>query len=150
MLVPPVDENQDHGEESDYGPNERNRENIVLSDGLRDQFETMKTAWRRARRSTGESPSELRRKEHEAALDTAVAIDSEMAMWNNGIAELEAMLAEEEGNYDYGESSDNEVQARPQDVIQFPSLPPIIAAEEDVDKDSLSGEENPSPPSTEL
>jgi hypothetical protein len=144
LIVPRLEDNQDQGVESDYGPNgkDEDEDTTVLSNELRDEFETMKTAWRRARRSSGDNAEELRRKEQDAALDTAVAIESE-----NGIAELEAMLAEEDDGEDY----DEEVQARPQEFVRFPSLPPVIPAdEEDVDQNTESGDEKASIPTTDL
>jgi hypothetical protein len=149
LIVPRLEDNQDQGVESDYGPNgkDKDEDTTVLSNELRDEFETMKTAWRRARRSSGDNAEELRRKEQDAALDTAVAIESEMKMWQNGIAELEAMLAEEDDGEDY----DEEVQARPQEFVRFPSLPPVIPAdEEDVDQNTESGDEKASIPTTDL
>jgi hypothetical protein len=147
LIVPRLEDNQDQGVESDYGPNGKNEDKNVLSNDLRDQFETMKTAWRRARRSSGDNAEELRRKERGAASDTAVAIESEMKMWKNGIAELEAMLAEEDDGEDY----DEEVQARPQEFVRFPSLPPVIPVdEEEFDQNTESGDEKASIPTTDL
>jgi hypothetical protein len=77
----------------------------VLSDELREQFESMKTVWRHAKRaSSGESfvqdgllsSQELKRKERKTAVETALAVEKEISRWKNGIAELEAMLAAEE------------------------------------------------------
>eukprot|EP00980_Cylindrotheca_fusiformis_P029946 scaffold24080_cov142-Cylindrotheca_fusiformis.AAC.1 len=134
LLVPPVDDN--HGEESVNGStaSRGGRESSVLSNDLREQFENMKTAWRRARRSTGDDGEELRRKEEErAALDTAVAVESEMERWRNGIAELEAMLAEEEED---DESSAEGEGNRPQElVVRFPYLPPVVPSDEEDDED---------------
>merc|ERR1712008_32188 len=56
-----------------------------------------------------------------------VAIESEVQKWQRGIAELEAML-DEEGNAP--RSSSSSVAFRPPAVVRFPSLPPIVPAEE--------------------
>ena len=94
---------------------ERNRVNDgILSAELRDQFESMKSIWRQARRGHNEqgSPSsnessqtrekrimlreDLKRKEREVAVETAIKVQNEIATWQNGIADLEALLAAEE------------------------------------------------------
>jgi hypothetical protein len=96
----------------------------VLSDNLREQFESMKTVWRQVRRaSTGEegvqtgqhSLQELKRKERKTAVETALAVDQEISKWKNGIAELETMLAAEEDNSlcsSYSDDDDVEVLHR--------------------------------------
>merc|ERR1712086_1203978 len=61
------------------------------------------------------------------ASETAFAIESEVQKWQRGIAELEAML-DEEGNAP--RSSSSSVALRPPAVVRFPSLPPIVPAEE--------------------
>jgi len=94
---------------------ERNANNdAILSMELRDQFETMKSIWRQARRDSEESGSassadssetkerrarvreDLKRKERETAVETAIKVQNEIATWQNGIADLEALLAAEE------------------------------------------------------
>jgi hypothetical protein len=91
----------------------------VLSDNLREQFESMKTVWRQVRRaSTGEkgvqtgqlSLQELKRKERKTAVETALAVDQEISKWKNGIAELETMLAAEEDNSLCSSYSDDDVE----------------------------------------
>jgi len=86
----------------------------ILSAELRDQFECMKTIWRQARRDNNEEASsssndssetrerrvrvreDLKRKEREVAVETAIKVQNEIATWQNGIADLEALLAAEE------------------------------------------------------
>lgn len=78
----------------------------VLSQELREQFESMKTVWRQSKRAQSDekfsqggvasSQEDLRRKARETAVETALAVDEELSRWKNGIAELEAMLAAEE------------------------------------------------------
>lgn len=84
----------------------------ILSADLRDQFETMKRVWRQARRQcdgVGSSSDideetkerraliihDLKRKERDTAIETAIKVDNEISQWHNGIADLEALLAEE-------------------------------------------------------
>lgn len=86
----------------------------ILSAELRDQFESMKSIWRQARRGHNEQGSssstdssqtkerrirlreDLKRKEREVAVETAIKVQNEIATWQNGIADLEALLAAEE------------------------------------------------------
>jgi len=100
-----------------------NDDDDILSDELRDQFETMKSVWRQARRGDGDGSSsssnsnnsedtetkerrrarvrkDLKRKERETALDTAIKVDDEINQWRNGIADLEALLAAEDSELD--------------------------------------------------
>lgn len=76
-------------------------------------------------------------KKRKVAMDTAFAIESEVEKWQRGIAELEAMLEAANGDVEdfQGSSSssslsEGEAHARPPEVVRFPSLPPIIPAEE--------------------
>lgn len=95
---------------------ERNPINVgpVLSDDLRDQFEAMKSVWRQARRGSGDFDTslstgsnvarerqenlreELKRKERETAIETAIMMERELSLWQEGIADLEALLADED------------------------------------------------------
>eukprot|EP00429_Kryptoperidinium_foliaceum_P008956 CAMPEP_0176013350 /NCGR_PEP_ID=MMETSP0120_2-20121206/6262_1 /TAXON_ID=160619 /ORGANISM="Kryptoperidinium foliaceum, Strain CCMP 1326" /LENGTH=176 /DNA_ID=CAMNT_0017346257 /DNA_START=692 /DNA_END=1222 /DNA_ORIENTATION=- len=123
----------------------------LMSDELRESFEAMKSVWRQAGRGDIEdsaSTAELRRKEREQAVETALAIDAEVAKWRNGIAELEAMLAatehEEDGEDYVSEREDAEsweeqgggaAGPRPGRVpipaVRFPPLPPVVVPDED-------------------
>jgi len=114
-----------------------------MSQGLQQQFETMKQAWNASRSeagnrsestAAGSSVEENRNleedhqnKKRRVAIETAFAIESEVQKWQRGIAELEAML-DEEGNAP--RSSSSSVAFRPPAVVRFPSLPPIVPAEE--------------------
>lgn len=117
-----------------------------MSQGLQDKFQIMTQAWNHqcsasAKRSevpsSTEQENELDSHHHQSkkrkiAIETAFAIESEVQKWQRGIAELEAML-EEEANGDLEASGDAEGEAeriRPLDFVRFPSLPPIIPAEE--------------------
>jgi hypothetical protein len=129
LIAPPLDENGNQGGNVDNMANNTGGGSSVLSNDLREQFERMQALWRHARRPDDEESEELKRKEHSAALETAVAIESEMKMWQNGIAELEAILAEE--GDDHHHDSEEQAPVVPQEVVRFPNLPPIIPAEED-------------------
>ena len=100
--------------------NNGNNHGAILSDDLRDQFETMKSVWRQARRSDGSVDDAissastfngddteanetrallregLKRKERETAVETAIKVENEISKWQHGIADLEALLAAEE------------------------------------------------------
>lgn len=147
----------------------------VLSDELREQFETMKAVWRQTKRANsvdediqdGNLPcqEELKRKERETAVETALAVDEEISRWKNGIAELEAMLAAEEDSSVGSNISEDDsmeehqegvqgqqragvvrmhhrhrsAQQPPQPHLGFPDLPPVVPNEEDDEIDGPSG-----------
>lgn len=164
------------------GIGDRNNDNnyngdSILSDDLRGQFETMKSVWRQARRGNdnGDGSSfshanddtatkqrqarirkELKRKEREAARETAIKIDNEISQWRNGIADLEALLAAEGEEQILGDNDNhgppgireitfvarssnnnnnhnNQHQPHQQQQIppRFPFLPPTIPSEDD-------------------
>jgi len=98
---------------------QNNKDGDILSDDLRDQFETMKSVWRQARRSAASLDDDattsacngdgtetkelgasllegLKRKERETAVETAIKVENEISKWQHGIADLEALLAAEE------------------------------------------------------
>lgn len=132
----------------------------VMSQGLQDKFGAMEQAWAQSRTPatrSESSPSEAvasaaaaasaseqedsqqqrESKKRKVAMDTAFAIESEVEKWQRGIAELEAMLEAANGDVEdfQGSSSssslsEGEARARPPEVVRFPSLPPIIPAEE--------------------
>lgn len=143
----------------------------ILSSELRDQFESMKSIWRQARRGHDDEGScssnensearerkirireDLKRKEREVAVETALKIENEITTWQNGIADLEALLAAEEeqaanedgdpeADGDYGHPGIREIafirrinnaprQIPPQ--IRFPSLPPAIPTQDETE-----------------
>jgi len=157
---------QDHGAESEAASLERIPSNdAILSMDLRNQFEAMKTVWRQARRGdedvddSSSSPeqratamAELKRKERETAVETAIKVEKEITSWKNSIADLEALLAAEEAQEAYEElqagqegengppgireiafvrrSRNGRAPARPPQ-LQFPSLPPAVATEDE-------------------
>lgn len=156
LLVPPLDDSCCRG--SDFGGsssgtleetgnsgkkrNSRSATRSAMSQGLQQQFETMKQAWNASRPAAGnrsestsaESSIEENRsredhqnKKRRVAIETAFAIESEVQKWQRGVAELEAML-DEEGNAP--RSSSSSMALRPPAVVRFPSLPPIVPAEE--------------------
>lgn len=83
------------------------------------------------------SKEDLKRKERAIATDAALAIDSEISKWRNGIAELEAVLAamDEEDEAEQGGShvEGGRELPNPPRVIRFPALPPLVPPEEDED-----------------
>lgn len=150
----------------------------ILSAELRDQFETMKSIWRQARRGKDDERSsssndnadcrgrrvrvreDLKRKEREMAVETAIKVQNEIETWQNGIADLEALLAAEEQEFneevddwegapqDEGENgppgireiafvrrSNNAPQHPPQ--IRFPFLPQAIPTEDETEDEDL-------------
>jgi len=96
-----------------------NNHNSILSDDLRDQFETMKSLWRQAHRENDDDDGsssnttmirkDLKRKERDTAVETAIKIDNEINQWRGGIADLEALLAaKEESEYSVIENNEDE------------------------------------------
>uniref|UniRef100_A0A7S1D8T0 Uncharacterized protein n=1 Tax=Cyclophora tenuis TaxID=216820 RepID=A0A7S1D8T0_CYCTE len=69
---------------------------------------------------------EFESKKLQMAIKTAVAVENEISRLRNGIAELENLLAQQEGG----------------DVVAFPTLPPVVppneGKNEDVECESLS------------
>ena len=120
------------GTTSDNG--KQNGRTSVLSKDLRERFEAVKAVRRSVQRSTGSrsEEEELKRKERGVAVETALAIESEITTWQNGIAELEAILARENGEEeDQDDDFEEDSNVRPRQVIRFPTLPPVIPAEEE-------------------
>lgn len=146
----------------------------ILSAELRDQFENMKSIWRQARRGEDDEGSfslndnsekrerrvrireDLKRKEREIAVKTAIQVQNEIATWQSGIADLEALLAaeeEDEPNNEIGEMEEEGDNGPPgiREIafvrrninvprqhlprIQFPSLPPAILTEDDAEEE---------------
>lgn len=89
----------------------------VMSPELRQSFETMKSFKRKDPPGTREMSDEHETKKLQLAIDTALAVEKEISRLHHGIAELEALLAEQE-NDDV-------------DVTAFPFLPQVIPAEDD-------------------
>jgi len=143
---------EDHGHThsgSDESVSSTQSQEGVLSQELRESFESMKAVWRQAGRYNDEESAaseELKRKERDQAVETALAIESEVCKWQNGIAELEAMLAAEEeaSEEDLSEQEEDStgeenvaVNARgyPLAPVRFPSLPPVVVPDDDDDED---------------
>lgn len=98
-------------------------EHDVLSPELRLHFHTMRRLIQQeedAQRKRKDAPhqqqlEELQLKKHQTAVKTALAVDDELSRLRNGIAELETLLAQQEGR----------------DMIHaFPSLPPIVVSDQ--------------------
>lgn len=157
--------------------NNNNSTSSVMSDDLRHQFEAMKTVWRQAKRAesqeslheghnsqdcnekhseedpaaaAAEAGSDLKRKAARMAVETALAVDQEISRWQNGIADLEALLAAEEAaaaEDKYESESDEEEKEeasrrrdgrrrRPVqeiDVPRFPILARVIPVDDEDD-----------------
>jgi hypothetical protein len=157
FIVPPLDDESKQNASSDgeTSQSESNNANnrTVLPDELRENFEAMQYVWRQSLRASGEEAKELSRKEREKAVETAIAVDAEINRWQNGIAELEALLSAQEGRQDYSDDDgDDEEDAesnhgghlpQPQrNAIVFPLLPPVIPPE-DADENCDSDDSNP-------
>jgi hypothetical protein len=164
LIIPPIEEDASpHGDmaknETLTGTEENtttttNHGEGVLSQDLRESFETMKAVWRQAARDSGEDSAateELKRKGREQAVETALAVDSEVTQWQKGIAELEAMLSAaegedgseggyiEEGEEDSMEENNHEVvypRGLPFPAVRFPSLPPMVVPDDDDQEDT--------------
>ena len=104
---------------------------------------------------TNGEDSSHRNKKLKIAMETAFAIESEVQKWQRGIAELEAMLEEASGEVEDALRSSSssssssfggeggQGRARPPEVVRFPSLPPMIPAEEgDLDGSNQEEEED--------
>lgn len=156
--------------------NNANDDDAILSGDLRDQFEAMKSVWRQARRGSEDAGSsssndssetrerramvraDLKRKERETAVETAIKVANEIATWQHGIADLEALLAAAEEDEelsieeetDEGDEGDEVVRengppgvreiefvarhAPPRPAqVRFPFLPPAIPTDEEED-----------------
>lgn len=86
----------------------------VLSSELRENFDTMRDLIQQEKkRKDAPSDENFQAKKVQVALKTALAVEDEVLRLRNGIAELEAMLAREEGGED----------------VTFPALPPVIPSE---------------------
>ena len=156
LIIPPIEDDStpqqgDHNmsrfegfpQEGTEGSNNHG----AISDELRQNFEAMKEIWRLADRESGADSAvleELRHKERAQAIETALAVESEIAKWRMGIAELEAMLAadseEAESALSYHEaeqqvSNDEQLGGGAHDfpvaAIRFPTLPPFVVPDDD-------------------
>lgn len=139
--VVPDSENVDHSSDSDGDVDDSRG---ILPDDLRESFEAVKAAWRQSRRASAEEAEELRRKEREIAVETALGVDAEISRWQNGIAELEALLAQEDQDGEgVGDESNNDAGRQQQQqagILRFPSLPPVVPPEDDDDDENIGGE----------
>ena len=139
LLLPPLEANSDEDASSDVEgegprtqgvPKDANGSRNVLPPELRDRFEIMKSMWRRSQRQDVEgnddetNSRDLKRKQRELAVETALAVDDEVSRLRGGIAELEALLNVQEA---YGEEDDDEgeFQDRAVDNVVLPSIVPV-------------------------
>mmetsp|Transcript_3167 Transcript_3167/g.5203 ORF Transcript_3167/g.5203 Transcript_3167/m.5203 type:complete len:147 (-) Transcript_3167:123-563(-) len=101
------------------------RDGDVLSPELRENFDTMRALIRQEKKRK-DAPHDnqevedqlLQTKKRQVAVKTALAVEDEMSRLRNGIAELEALLAQQEQGGDF-------------DAGLFHALPPIVPSEED-------------------
>jgi hypothetical protein len=145
IIVTTLDDESKQGASSDgetfQSESTNNNNRTVLPAELRENFQAMTSVWRQSLRASGEEAKEISRKEREKAVETAIAVDAEINRWQNGIAELEALLSEQEGRQDYSDDDDDEEDAesnhgghlpQPQrNAVVFPLLPPVIPPEDD-------------------
>jgi hypothetical protein len=89
----------------------------LLTPHLRESFETMKSIWRHSRRPNstgnesfdGDDADSLKRKQRELAVETALAVNSEITRLQSGIAELEALLnVPQHHDYDDDDEDDDD------------------------------------------
>lgn len=132
-LYPPLH----HADSDDTTPNGDNNDNSqVLPPELRENFDQMRALVRAQSRAQDEKEEERARKNaRQMALKTALAVEKEFSQLRNGIAELEALVAQQEG-----------VAA-----TTFPSLPPMIPQDhvDDEEEDDEEEEECEAPVKTE-
>jgi hypothetical protein len=135
-LYPPLDDSSSW-DENNTAPMKDGDDN-VLSPELRRNFDTIKELVKqeedakKRKADAAEAPApheEIHAKKFQVAIETAVAVEDEISRLRNGIAELEALLAREEG----------------EGYLQnpFPSLPPVVPddwEQEDNRCDSTKGE----------
>jgi hypothetical protein len=87
----------------------------LLTPKLRESFETMKSIWRHSRRPNstgnesfdGDDADSFKRKQRELAVETALAVNSEITRLQSGIAELEALLNVPQ-HHDYDDDDDED------------------------------------------
>lgn len=149
LLFPPLDE-----EPSKDGTA---KEDASLPQELQDRFAKVRSLMRlEAVANDGsnddhEQDAELKRKQQEAALDTAKAVHDEMTRLQNGIAELEAMyatqqrqqlLSDDDGDEDFysDDEDDGEIGMRGNQgdaAVIFPAFPSVAnAVEPEVNADT--------------
>ena len=109
----------------------------AMSPGLRQKFAMIqRTKQEGSRPSLSAAEREhLRCQEQKLALEAALAAETEMARWQTGIAELEALLARDDDNgvglIEDGQqwNCSHPALAQRDDrplVVEFPTLPPIV------------------------
>lgn len=90
----------------------------VLSPELRQNFETMRALIKQddsKKRKDAPQDDDLQAKKYQVAMKIALAVEDEMSRLRNGIAELEALVAQQEGG----------------GFEAFPSLPPVVPSDDD-------------------
>lgn len=101
-----------------------NASNDVLPAELKQSFDSIRAMVNGTNEESSKPPSRKRKNSADAdefeskklqmAIKTAVAVENEISRLRNGIAELESLLAQQEGG----------------EVVAFPSLPPVVPSDE--------------------
>ena len=102
-----------------------NDEDSAISDELRNNFEAMKSIQQLRSQHSGsaEMASELDRTARSVAVKTALAIDDERRRWEQGIAELEQLLA---SNENLPANDPAQLQQRNLHVVPILSLSDVV------------------------
>jgi hypothetical protein len=115
-LFPPLENNSAQAKSSMKDGNDD-----VLSQELRDNFSAMRAIIeqesnekKRKDASSTTTVKDLQQKKYRVAVSTALAVEDELSRLRNGIAELEALLAQQEGG----------------EFHVFPSLPAIVPCDD--------------------
>jgi len=151
-LYPPlVDDQSDCDDDYDgdsSGNNPKNNpkekkdkaEKSVLSNELQDRFKSMRSLLRGVQVDGEQSNNEeVKRKQRQMAMETALLVESEVSRLESGIAELENLLLQQ-GQQQHNQQflRGDEVEQEEDDaeaVLVFPSLPSIVAEEDDAEYD---------------
>jgi hypothetical protein len=181
LLLPPLEDGSNEGAprsgDGRSTPNGSSDGHLGASDSrslltpkLRESFEAMKSIWRHSRRQNstgnesfdGDDADSFKRKQREVAVETALAVNSEITRLQSGIAELEALLNVPQ-HHDYDDEDDDDgvdedsfsvensdADDEPQDYhpVDNPAvpvvLPLVIPIEDDNDDVSTERESNES------
>jgi hypothetical protein len=120
--------------------------NSVLSNELQDRFKSMRSLLRGFQAEEEENISEeMKRKQRQMAMETALLVESEVSRLESGIAELENLLCRQQRHQQQGQDQHNqqffqegEAEQEGEGVLVFPSLPSIVADEEDIEAEEKS------------
>jgi len=129
MLYPPLVDDDDDDDNNNRGnSSEGENSSSVLSNNLKDRFESMRALLRLTQHAKEDS-AELKRKKRQMALETAMLIESEVSRLESGIEELESLLGEQQQQQHF--VVEDEVEDEAARMLVFPSFPPIVDEEDD-------------------